>query len=80
MVACQVPLSMDLFRQEYWSWYTFPLPGDLLEPGIDPGSPLQVDSLLSEPPGKSKIVIKANKNRRGFLKNSLSENEDVISC
>ena len=31
----------------------FPSPGDLPNPGIQPGSPiLQVDSLLSEPPGK----------------------------
>ena len=31
----------------------FPSPGDLLNPGIEPGSPaLQADALLSEPPGK----------------------------
>ena len=31
----------------------FPSPGDLLNPGIEPGCPtLQADSLLSEPPGK----------------------------
>ena len=31
----------------------FPLPRDLPDPGIEPRSPaLQVDSLLSEPPGK----------------------------
>ena len=34
----------------------FPSPGDLPDPGIEPGSPtLQADSLLSEPPGKTKI-------------------------
>ena len=33
--------------------YPFPSPGDLLNSGIDPGSPeLQEDSLPSEPPGK----------------------------
>ena len=32
----------------------FPSPGDLLDPGIEPGSPtLQADSLPTEPPGKS---------------------------
>ena len=32
----------------------FPLPGDLPDPGIEPGSPaLQADSLLSEQLGKS---------------------------
>ena len=40
-------------RQEYWSGEPFPSPGDLPNPGIVAGSPaLQVDSLLSEPPGK----------------------------
>ena len=28
-VACQVPLSMGLPRQEYWSELSFPPPGDL---------------------------------------------------
>ena len=30
----------------------FPSPGDLPNPGIEPRSPLQADSLSSEPPGK----------------------------
>ena len=35
-----------------------PPPGDLLNPGIEPRSPiLQADSLLSEPPGKPIIPI-----------------------
>ena len=45
-VACQAPLSMGFSRQEYWSGLPFPSPGDLPDPGIEPGSPtLQVDSL-----------------------------------
>ena len=52
-VAHQAPLSMGLSRQEYWSGLPFPSPGDLPNPGIEPGSPaLQVISLPSEPPGK----------------------------
>ena len=52
-VACQAPLSMEFSRQEYWSGMPFPSPGDLLDPGIELGSPaLQADSLPSEPPGK----------------------------
>ena len=40
-------------RQEYWSGLPCYPPGDLPNPGIKPMSPaLQVDSLLSEPPGK----------------------------
>ena len=44
-------LSMEFSRQEYWSWVLFPSPGDLPDPGIEPGSPaLQADSICSEPP------------------------------
>ena len=44
-VACHVPLSMQFFSPEYWSGKPFPSPGDLPNPGIEPGPPaLQVDS------------------------------------
>ena len=44
---------MEFSRQEYWSGLPFPSPGDLPNPGIEPGSSaLQADALLSEPPGK----------------------------
>ena len=33
-VAHQAPLSMEFFRQEYWSGLSFPSPGDLRNPGI----------------------------------------------
>ena len=55
-MACQAPLSMGFSRKEYWSGLPFHSPGDLPDPGIEPGSPaLQADSLLSEPPGKATI-------------------------
>ena len=42
----QVPLSMRLSRQEYWSGLPCPPLGDLPDAGIEPGAPaLQVDSL-----------------------------------
>ena len=48
-VAYQVPLSMGFSRQEYWSGLPFRSPGDLTNPGIEPGSPsLQTDALPSE--------------------------------
>ena len=54
--AHEAPLSMGFIRQEYWNGLSFPSPGDLPNPGIKPRSPvLQVDSLLSEPPGKPKV-------------------------
>ena len=37
-VACQAPLSMGFFRQEYYSGLPFPPPGDFPDPGIEPGS------------------------------------------
>ena len=55
-VAHQAPLSIGFPRQEYWSGLPFPFPGNLLNPGIESRSPaLQVDSLLTEPPGKPSI-------------------------
>ena len=52
-VACQVPLSMEFSRQEYWSGLPFPSPGGFPDPGTEPGPPeLQADSLPSEPPGR----------------------------
>ena len=38
-VACEAPLSMGFSRQEHWSGLPFPLPGDLSDSGIKPGSP-----------------------------------------
>ena len=44
-VAYQAPPSLGFFRQEYWSGLPFPSPGELSNPGIEPGSPeFQVDS------------------------------------
>ena len=49
-VACQTPLSIGFSRQVYWSELPCPPPGDLHDPGIEPGAPaLQADSLLSKP-------------------------------
>ena len=54
--VCQAPLFMGSSRQEYWSGLPFPSPGDLPDPGIEPGSPaLQTESLPSEPLGKPTI-------------------------
>ena len=52
-IAYQSPQSMEFSRQEYWSGLPFSSPGDLPDPGIEPGSPtLQADALPSEPLGK----------------------------
>ena len=55
-VAHQAPLSMGFSRQEYWSGWPFPFPGDLPNPGIEPGSlTSQGDALTPELPRKLKI-------------------------
>ena len=55
-MACQDPLSMGLFRQEYWSGLPFPSPGNLPDWGIKPASSaspaLASRSLTTEPHGK----------------------------
>ena len=60
-VACQAPLSMEFFRQEYWSGLPFPSPEDLPDPGIKPVSlvsaALASRFLTTEPPGKPKATI-----------------------
>ena len=37
-VACQAPLPMGFSRQEYWSRWPWPPPGDLPDPGTEPRS------------------------------------------
>ena len=52
-VAHQAPLSRGFLRQEYWTGLPFPSPGDLLNPWIEPASPvspaLKADSSPAEP-------------------------------
>ena len=57
-------LSMEFFKQEYWSGLPFPSPDDLSDPGIEPGSPaLQANFFfffLSELLGKpNKYIVKS---------------------
>ena len=57
-VACQAFLSMGFSRQEYRSGLPFLSPGDLPDPGIEPGFPaLQADSLPPESPGKPNEML-----------------------
>ena len=56
---------MEFSRQEYWSGLPFPSPGDIPNPGIEPGSPaLQAHALPSEPHWISFIYCKAQLNSR----------------
>ena len=54
-VACQAPLSMGFPRQEYWSGFPFPSPGDFPDPGIKPTSPALAGGFFTvEPLGQPK--------------------------
>ena len=51
--GCRLLCPWEFSRQEYWNGLSFPLSGDLSNPGIKLGSPiLCADSLPSELPGK----------------------------
>ena len=53
--AHQAPLSMVILQARILEWVAMPPPGDIPNPGTKSRSPvLQVDSILSEPQGKSK--------------------------
>ena len=53
--------SMEFSRPEYWSGYPIPSPGDLPDPGIEPGFPtLQADSLPTKLSRKPCLVLNIN--------------------
>ena len=60
-IACKAPLSMGLSRQEYWSGFPCPPPGDLSNPEMEPVSlmsfALQADSLPTAPPEESMLLL-----------------------
>ena len=58
-MTCSPPESSvcGTLQARILGWVSFPLPGDLFNPGIKPSSPeLQADSLPSEPPGKPMLL------------------------
>ena len=56
-VARQAPLFMGVLKAGILEWLLCPLPRELPNPGIKPRSlSLQVNSLLSESPGKPKSI------------------------
>ena len=57
-VVCQVPLSIEFSRQEYWSGLPVPPSGDLPDPGIKPTSPVLADQFFTtESPGKPNGIL-----------------------
>ena len=58
-IVCHPPLSMEFFRQEYWSRFSFPTSGDLHGPRLKSMSPASLELagrfFTTEPPGKPEI-------------------------
>ena len=57
-VDCNLPGSSvhGVFQARILGWVAIHSPGDLPDPGMEPGAPaLQADSLLTEPTGKSLV-------------------------
>ena len=55
---CTGSWSMGFSRQESWSGLPFPSPGDLPEPGIEPGSlALGGGFVTTEPLGKPSVIL-----------------------
>ena len=57
---CSLPGSSGhgILQARRLEWLPFPSPGDLRDPGMEPGPPtLQADSLPSEPPGKPLVCF-----------------------
>ena len=53
---CSLPGSSlhEILQARVLEWVPFPSPGDLPDPGIEPGSPaFQADALTSAPPGNT---------------------------
>ena len=72
---CSLPGS-SFSRQKNWNGLPFPSPGDLHNPEIESRPPaLQVDSLLTEPPGKPMAHRSARENlfAPGAVVESLSQ-------
>ena len=68
-------------RQEHWSALLCPPPGDLLNPGMEhSSSTLQVDSLLTEPPGKPKITEVGNLSLLQGIFLTQDSNQSLLYC
>ena len=72
---------MEFFRQDYRSGLPFSSPGYLPNPGVKPRSPtLQADSLLSEPPGKSKNTGVGSLSLLQGIFSSQESNQGLLHC
>ena len=64
-VAFQAPLSMEFFRQRYWSGLPFPTPGNFPNPGMEPVSPALANRFFTTAPlkGMQNKILQKSHNR-----------------
>ena len=80
-VACQIPLSIEFSRQEYWSWLSFPTPGDLPNPGIEARCPALAGGFFTtEPHGKPCIYCVNYLIKKDELNNFVGPTLHVVAC
>ena len=84
-ITHQGPLSMGLFRQEYWSGLPFPSPGGLPNLGIKPRSPaLHAETLYhlnhqgNPGSGPLRAISKNEQNKQSIQKNQLYSNTKFL--
>ena len=64
-------------KKEHWSGLPFSSPGDLPDPGIKPeSSPLQADSLPSEPPGNTRVQ---SLGREDLLEKEMATHSSILA-
>ena len=59
-IVPQAPLYMEFSRQEYWTELSFPSPGDLPDPGIEPVSlttPALADGFFATVPPEKPLLV-----------------------
>ena len=79
--ACQAPLSVGILQARILEWDAMPSSRGCSQPRTEPRSPaLQVDSLLSEPPGKTKNTRVGNLSCLQRIFPTQGSNLDVLHC
>ena len=72
-IACQISLSMEFPRQEYWNGLPFPTPGDLPNLGIEP-------TFLASPPLADRFFTTEPSRKPHIWKVESTKSTDYVDC
>ena len=72
-IAHQTPLSMGFPRPKYWTGLPFPCPWDLLDPGIEPESPVLTGGFFTTEPPVKPQVLKRHTSKQLNMRTCLQE-------